>query len=127
MSFLPNNPAVQFAGTLLAAALLDPDLARAQTQTALYDFAPNAKGEYRKGAGPQDELIEAPDGSFFTTTHGGGDNSACPTSTYKEGCGTVVQLKGTRRALTNDVPGSVPSYPQVSSRRAAYATTRSVH
>lgn len=94
MSFSTNNLAVQFTGALLAAALLAPGSARAQTQTALYNFAPNATDEYLKGAGPKDEVIEAPDGSFFTTTQQGGDSPACPTSSFPHGCGTVVHLKG---------------------------------
>ena len=48
MSFLTKNSAAQFAATLLAAALLAPGSARAGTQTALYNFAPNATDEGRK-------------------------------------------------------------------------------
>jgi uncharacterized repeat protein (TIGR03803 family) len=117
MASLPKNPAAQFAGTLLAATLLPPGLACAQTQTALYNFAPNAAGDYRKGAGPQDELIEAPDGSFFTTTQQGGDSSACPTSSFPHGCGTVVQLKGTSIKVIASFPapaaGGVDGYSPV--------------
>jgi len=107
MSSLPKNPAAQFAGTLLAASLIAPGMVRAQTQTALYNFAPNATDEYLKGAGPQDEVIEAPDGSFYTTTQQGGDSSACPISSYPHGCGTVVRLKGTILKVIASFPAPV--------------------
>jgi uncharacterized repeat protein (TIGR03803 family) len=114
MSFLPKDRAGQFAGTLLAATLLAPGLASAATQTALYNFAANSAGEYLKGAGPQDEVIEAPNGDFFTTTHQGGDSSTCPTSSFAQGCGAVVLLKGTTVRVIASFPapaaGGVDGY-----------------
>jgi uncharacterized repeat protein (TIGR03803 family) len=117
MSSSPKSAAFLSAGTLLAATLLAPGLACAQTQTALYNFAPNASDEYLKGAGPQDELIEAPNGDFFTTTQQGGDSSSCPTSSFPHGCGTVVQLRGATVRVIASFPapaaGGVDGYSPV--------------
>jgi uncharacterized repeat protein (TIGR03803 family) len=93
------------------ASLLAPSLAGAASLKPVYQFAANAAGAYPSGAGPSAEVIEAPDGSYFTTTQYGG-STAC-FSGYN-GCGTVVHLVGNHASVIFTFPynsGSNPAAP----------------
>ena len=100
----PFSLLVGISSALLLTALVEAPQADAGTLTALHNFAPNAADAYPKGAGPQDEVIEAPDGSFFTTTQQGGVNSGCPAASYPHGCGAVVRLKGSTLQVIASFP-----------------------
>jgi uncharacterized repeat protein (TIGR03803 family) len=93
------------------ASLLAPTLAGAATLKPVYQFGANAGGAYPHGAGPSAEVIEAPDGSYFTTTQYGG-GTACY-SGYN-GCGTVVHLVGNHATVIFSFPynsGNNPAAP----------------
>jgi uncharacterized repeat protein (TIGR03803 family) len=85
--------------SLAAAASLASFVAPAATAApvikSVHEFTANAMGHYVGGATPLGEVIEAPDGSFFTTAEQGGTTPSCIQPEYVIGCGTVVQLTGT--------------------------------
>jgi hypothetical protein len=83
------------------ASLLAPTLAGAASLKPVYQFAANASGAYPHGAGPSAEVIEAPDGSYFTTTQYGGTTTCF--SGYN-GCGTVVHLVGNHATVIFTFP-----------------------
>jgi len=76
------------------AGALPTDAARAAAPKVLHYFSANHAGLYLNGETPLDEVIEAPDGSFFTTTQDGGPTNTCVQEFYLQGCGTVVQITG---------------------------------
>ena len=80
---------------------LTPSLAGAASLKPVYQFAANASGAYPHGAGPSAELIEAPDGSYFTTTEDGG-STACLGGF--NGCGSVVHLVGNHATVIFSFP-----------------------
>jgi uncharacterized repeat protein (TIGR03803 family) len=81
------------AAPVLASALA-PVSARAATPQPVHYFSATHAGLYLDGASPLDEVIEAPDGSFFTTTQDGGPVNTCIPENYLVGCGTVVRITG---------------------------------
>lgn len=53
------------------------------TLTTIHKFTPTS-GSYLGGSGPEERLVQAADGSFYSTTFGGGTNNNCGNN-----CGTV--------------------------------------
>jgi uncharacterized repeat protein (TIGR03803 family) len=87
------------------ASSLTPIEARAAAPQPVHWFSANTAGLYLNGASPLDEVIEAPDGSFFTTTVWGGPVNDCVPEDDLVGCGTVVQITGhTAKAIFSFPP-----------------------
>jgi uncharacterized repeat protein (TIGR03803 family) len=82
-----------------------PAAAHGASLTPVYYFAANSHGAYPHGEAPLDEVIEAPDGSFYTTTEQGGANTkACAAAGFTRGCGTVVQITGKSEKVIFNFP-----------------------
>jgi len=96
---------VHWHATLGLSLFLLPVAAYGASLTPVYYFAANAHGAYPHGEAPLDEVIEAPDGSFFTTTEQGGANAkACAAAGFMRGCGTVVQITGKSEKVIFNFP-----------------------
>ncbi len=82
------------AASVALACFAAHSAAAAPVIKSVHEFTANAMGIYAGGAVPLGEVIEAPDGSFFTTAEQGGTTPSCIQPFYVIGCGTVVHLTG---------------------------------
>jgi len=76
---------------LVVAILMGSSFAQGQTESVIYNFVGDF-GLIHNGAEPYGEILSGPDGVYYGTAAGGGDEGCTAGGSWFLGCGTVFKL-----------------------------------